>query len=95
MATILVPGQVPKRATDGQPLASSSDLKPRSEGPVTPSQPLQVGDIVDTKDNRRAQVVAVSGQRATLLFEHLDHTGYGDGLITVDASGSTGSTGPL
>ena len=86
MPAILVSGQVPKRTADGKSLAASSALFARPEGVVSAAQPLQVGDIVNTTEGRRAQVTAVNGSRATLMLEHLDHDG--GPFFTVQSSGT-------
>lgn len=86
MPNITFGGQIPKRTADGKPLAASSSLFPRPEGEVSDAQPLQVGDIIETLEGRRAQVTAVTGGRATLMLEHLDHDG--GPFFTVQSSGS-------
>jgi len=85
MPAILLKGQIPKRTAEGTTLAASSSLFPRSTGLVSSTNPLAVGDIVETTEGR-AQVTAVAGGRATLMLEFLDHDG--GRFFTVQSSGT-------
>ncbi len=83
----LISDQVPKRSSTGHSISDASSLEPRSSGQVTDMAPLEIGDIIETSIGR-AKVTSISGNRATLFFEHYDHSGQAGIDLDVDVSGS-------
>jgi|WetSurSiteA1Bulk_404760.scaffolds.fasta_scaffold00320_17 hypothetical protein len=79
MSDIFIKGQIP--------LVGSflGGVSPRSTGPVTEANPLQVGEIIKTTLGERGKVTFVSGTRATIQLEYSQNT------FSVQSSGTSGT----